>query len=218
MKNSAAWTDFVVCILFGWVGAHKFREKNVGMGILYLFTFGLFGFGWIIDSIRYLMAALKGERIQGNKTATYDPNAPLPVVNATNIILFNGEVCHYCSAATYVKTKNVVVGYSGGSQGVSIRVAKGMSYRVGASKAAPVRGNVEERTNGLLSITNKRIVFSGAKGAFDKKLTALSSVTPYKNAIDFQFGTQSFSLETKQSEIIYSILARIINSINEDEI
>ena len=218
MKWSESWTDFVVCLLLGWLGVHKFLEKDIGMGVLYLFTFSLFGIGWVIDIIRYLVAALKGERIQGKKSITYDMNVPLPIVNATNIVLSNGEVCHYCSPATYVKTKNVVVGYSGGSQGVSIRVAKGMSYRVGASKAAPVRGNVEERTNGLLSITNKRIVFSAAKGAFDKKLTSLSSVTPYKNAIDFQFGAQQYSLETKQAKFIYSVLARIINSINEDEV
>lgn len=47
-------------------------------------------------------------------------------------------------------------------------------------KAAPVRSDVEEKTDGILSITNKRIVFSANKGAFDKKLSAISSVTPHK--------------------------------------
>ena len=33
------------------LGAHKFYEGKVGMGILYLLTCGLFGIGWIVDII-----------------------------------------------------------------------------------------------------------------------------------------------------------------------
>ncbi|HBI63116.1 MAG TPA: hypothetical protein DDY31_18240 [Lachnospiraceae bacterium] len=208
---TAAWTDFVICLLFGWIGVHKFREKKIGIGILYLCTLGLFCIGWMVDVIRYLVAALKGERIQGNKPKHLSADDALPIVSS-NVMLSNGEVCHYCGAATHVKTKNVVVGYSGGSRGTSIRIAKGMSVRLGAHKAAPVRGDVQERTPGVLSITNKRGVFSGNKGAFDKKITALSAVTSYQNGIAFQFGDQQYPLETSEPEYVYEILARIVNS------
>lgn len=211
MVWTAAWTDFVICLLFGWLGVHKFREKKVGMGILYLFTFGLFCIGWVIDVVQYLMAAIKGERMIDKKKNQLFPNGELPIVQS-NLMLASGETCHYCGTATYVKTKNVVVGYSGGSRGASIRIAKGMSYRIGAQKAAPIRGDVQERTEGILSITNKRIVFSANKGAFDKKITSLSAVTPYYNGIAFQFGDKQFPLETKKPEYIYEILARIVNS------
>jgi hypothetical protein len=211
MVWTAAWTDFVICLLFGWLGVHKFREKKIGMGILYLCTFGLFCIGWFVDIVRYLMAAIKGERIQGNRPKRLDANAELPVV-PSNLMLSDGELCHYCGTATYVKTKNVVVGYSGGNRGASIRVTKGMSFRVGATQAAPVRGDVQERTVGVLSITNKRIVFSGNKGAFDKKISTLSAVTPYKNGIAFQFGDHQYPLETNEPEYVYEILARVVNS------
>lgn len=211
MTWTAAWTDFVICFFFGFFGIHKFREKNIGMGILYLCTFGLFGIGWMVDVIRYLMAAIKGERIQGNRPEHLSVDTELPIVSS-NLMLSDGETCHYCGSATYVKSKNVVVGYSGGSRGTSIRIAKGMSVRVGAHRSEPIRGDVQERTPGVLSITNKRIVFSGNKGAFDKKLTALSAVTPYKNGIAFQFGDQQFPLETNEPEYVYEILARIVNS------
>lgn len=211
MVWTAAWTDFVICLLLGWLGVHKFRERKVGMGILYLCTVGLFGIGWFVDIIRYLIAAIKGERIQGNRSKHLSANDALPVVSS-NVMLSDGEVCHYCGTATHIKTKNVVVGYSGGSCGASIRIAKGMSVRVGTQKTAPIRGNVQERTPGVLSITNKKIVFSGNRGSFDKKITALSSVTPYQNGIAFQFGSQQYPLETSESEYIYEILARIVNS------
>lgn len=211
MAWTPAWTDFVICLLFGWLGIHRFRERRTGLGILYLCTFGIFGIGWIVDSIRYLMAALKGERIKGNRPNTLAPDAALPIVQS-NLVLADGETCHYCGPATFVKTKNVVVGYSSGHAGASIRVAKGMSIRTGGSKGAPIRGDVQERTNGVLSITNRRVVFSANKGAFDKKLASLSAVTPYSNGIAFQFGETQYPLETKEPEYVYQILARVINS------
>lgn len=57
--NGMAWVKFIICFFFGFFGVHKFMEKKIGMGILYLFTMGLFGFGWIYDCIKYLIAAIK---------------------------------------------------------------------------------------------------------------------------------------------------------------
>ncbi len=61
------WWKFMVCMLFGYLGVHKFMEKKIGMGFLYLFTLGLFGVGWIVDTIRYLVIAIKG--IKNKNTA-----------------------------------------------------------------------------------------------------------------------------------------------------
>ena len=44
-------SKFLITLFFGWSGAHKFMESKIGVGILYLFTFGLFGVGWIVDSV-----------------------------------------------------------------------------------------------------------------------------------------------------------------------
>ena len=44
-------TALILCIFFGYFGVHKFYEGKIGMGILYVFTFGLFFFGWLIDII-----------------------------------------------------------------------------------------------------------------------------------------------------------------------
>lgn len=45
------WVALLLCIFLGGFGAHKFYEGKIGMGILYIFTLGLFGVGWIIDII-----------------------------------------------------------------------------------------------------------------------------------------------------------------------
>ena len=48
-KQCSKWTAFVLCLLLGVCGAHKFYEGKIGTGILYLCTFGLFGIGVLID-------------------------------------------------------------------------------------------------------------------------------------------------------------------------
>lgn len=47
-------TALLLCIFLGFFGAHKFYEGKAGMGILYLFTAGLFIFGWITDIFKLL--------------------------------------------------------------------------------------------------------------------------------------------------------------------
>ena len=46
------WISLLLCIFLGWLGIHRFYEGKVVTGILYLFTLGFFGVGWIIDIIR----------------------------------------------------------------------------------------------------------------------------------------------------------------------
>lgn len=45
------WVAFLLCLFFGYFGAHKFYEGRVGQGLLYLFTVGLLGIGWILDCL-----------------------------------------------------------------------------------------------------------------------------------------------------------------------
>lgn len=52
LKNK--WVSFFLCLFLGFFGAHKFYEGKIGMGILYLFTLGLFGIGWLIDLVALL--------------------------------------------------------------------------------------------------------------------------------------------------------------------
>ena len=52
VKNK--WVAFLLCLFLGFFGAHKFYEGKALLGILYLFTGGLFGIGWIIDCISLL--------------------------------------------------------------------------------------------------------------------------------------------------------------------
>ncbi len=49
------WVALLLCLFFGYFGVHKFYEGRILAGLLYLFTFGLFGFGWLIDCLILLL-------------------------------------------------------------------------------------------------------------------------------------------------------------------
>ena len=48
-KTCKKWVSFGLCLFLGAIGAHKFYEGKTMLGILYLFTGGLFSLGWFID-------------------------------------------------------------------------------------------------------------------------------------------------------------------------
>ena len=58
MNEKNALTEFLLCLFLGVFGAHKFYVGKIGLGILYLFTAGLFGIGWFIDTIVILVRLL----------------------------------------------------------------------------------------------------------------------------------------------------------------
>ena len=49
MNQKSKPVAYVLWFFFGLIGFHKFYLGKVGVGILYLFTLGLAGIGWIID-------------------------------------------------------------------------------------------------------------------------------------------------------------------------
>lgn len=62
------WVAFFLCLFFGYLGIHNFYAGKVGMGFLYLFTFGLLGIGWIVDIIRILAGSYPdkwGRKLEG---------------------------------------------------------------------------------------------------------------------------------------------------------
>jgi len=40
---------YLLWFFLGFLGVHKFYLEKIGVGILYLFTFGIFGIGWLVD-------------------------------------------------------------------------------------------------------------------------------------------------------------------------
>jgi TM2 domain-containing membrane protein YozV len=58
-KLVSKWVAFFWCLFFGVFGFHKFYEGKIGMGILYLLTFGFMGIGVCIDLLVLLFRPRK---------------------------------------------------------------------------------------------------------------------------------------------------------------
>lgn len=41
----------LICIFFGWLGIHRYLVGKLGTGLIYTFTGGLLGIGWIYDIV-----------------------------------------------------------------------------------------------------------------------------------------------------------------------
>ena len=57
---------FLLCICFGFLGAHRFYAGKIGTGILQIFTFGGLGIWWLIDLIMIIVGSFTdgdGEKI-----------------------------------------------------------------------------------------------------------------------------------------------------------
>lgn len=74
---------FLACLFGGWFGLHKFMEKKIGIGILYLLTCGICGVGWIIDCIIYGSRVFKKSSTQKTTPQPVETNKPEPVQVST---------------------------------------------------------------------------------------------------------------------------------------
>lgn len=83
---------------------------------------------------------------------------------------------------------------------------KGVTYRIGASRGIPVKKRVQEYTNGLLYITNQRIIFVAREKGFEKKVKDLTATIPYSDAVGLQFGGKTYCLLLPQSDLVVRTL------------
>ncbi len=48
------WSTFFICLFLGVFGVHRFYVGKAVTGFIYLFTFGFFFIGWLIDLVKIL--------------------------------------------------------------------------------------------------------------------------------------------------------------------
>jgi hypothetical protein len=51
VSSKSKVTTAILTVLLGELGIHRFYVGKIGTGLIYLFTCGIFGIGWIVDMI-----------------------------------------------------------------------------------------------------------------------------------------------------------------------
>lgn len=109
----------------------------------------------------------------------------LPLVNSFGLILKGDEQVHFRGRADLLEERVISRKYQGGSSGVNIRVARGVSFKVGQHKGRSVseKGivNIDE---GDFYVTSQRLVYKGGKKNFSLTFTQLVGYEVFKGGID----------------------------------
>ena len=133
----------------------------------------------------------------------------LPVINADKLFLKSGEVCHYADCAIYEK-KTVRKKYVRKSTGYSMPgLFKGTRINLGGGNTDVVDNVSHDTYNGVLYVTNKRIIFANEQSNFSKKVEDLVSATPYSNCIELQFEKETLKVFVPDGAIVHSVLKMI---------
>lgn len=136
----------------------------------------------------------------------YDTGSTLPRVNYPNLIMLSSEAILYAAPAHTFVEREQVVGYSGGSSGASVRVAKGLTVRTAATRGKPIRQNVKKFNNGDYIVTNQRIIFIGQNDSFEfknSKVTAIKMLAP--NAFVILAGSRSKNIAVDAGQMKYAV-------------
>lgn len=127
---------------------------------------------------RLVKALVLKDLAEGHTSTRITVNNILPVV------LRRGETVQWIFNQVSLREQRTRVSYEGGSRGVSLRVMKGVSYRVGAYKGHRVE-NVEMATvgQGDLAVSTNAIYFLCPPKTKKTTLAAIVSVDTYDDGI-----------------------------------
>lgn len=103
--------------------------------------------------------------------------------------------------------------YVGGSQGVSIRIAKGLYYRTGSFKGERVQtSETVHADTGLLGVTNKHVYFAGPSKRFRIAYNKIVSFEPFSDGIGVQRDAQTAkpqSFSTGDGWFTYNLITNL---------
>lgn len=109
---------------------------------------------------------------------------------AVSIRLGTGEACYYSAPAIWHELRRVTTRSNLGSVGYSFRIARGVYYRSPRVRLPSVTADVLTAIDaGSVYITNKRVIFDGARGNKTIRLSALLGFEPYSNGLQLEKAT-----------------------------
>lgn len=132
----------------------------------------------------------------------------LPRFNPSTIMLENGETCHFMDRAALAVQKTEKV-YKGKRSGGSYRLTKGFTIHSGNSTTRPIEQNWYEFKEGVVFVTDRRIIFVAQDHGFEKNLRDLTAIIPYTDAITLQYNSQTMTLMLPQPQLMAKVIRMV---------
>ena len=129
----------------------------------------------------------------------------LPRFKPATIMLAQNETCHFMDRAALAVQKTEK-SYWKRRSGSSYKITKNWTIHSGSGLIKPVEQSWYEFKEGVIFVTNERIIFVAPKKRKEKKLKKLTAIIPYTDAIAFQFGSETITVVVPQSELIALVI------------
>lgn len=189
-------------------------DKEQTIGILVMIP--IFGFISLMLMQEYKMSKRRNANKDVNKEneKILELEERLPVIEESPIYL-KGDVLHYLEPATLLITKNKMVGRTGKTGGISVRLAKGIYARTGSYGGNPIYRDVTYTFNGQLAVTNNRILFIHPQKGFEIRLKDISLIDPYSDGVSIQTKSKAYSFMLKEPRYFLALVKKVLENNRE---
>lgn len=132
----------------------------------------------------------------------------LPTFRPSTLLLEQNETCHFMDKCAIV-IKKKEKSYHTKRHGGGYKLTKNYTMYSSGGTTRPLEQEWYEYKEGIVFVTNKRIIFVEPENGFEKKIKSLSAVVPYTDAISLQFGNQTITLMMQQAQLMTIVLQMI---------
>lgn len=109
----------------------------------------------------------------------------LPRINGSGVVARKGEWFHWSCLSTLLEEHVTGRKYLGASQGVSIHVARGVTFHTGGQRGHAVNETgLVVVAHGELFITSQRLIFAGDLKSFDLKFEKIVNLQIFSNGLN----------------------------------
>jgi hypothetical protein len=140
----------------------------------------------------------------------------LPGCKTPSFVTQKDEVAYWEISSNLVLTRTNTTGNTSQGSKVRIKVAKGASYRLGASRSISINEHTTANHPGVFGVTNKGVIFAASKQSFAIPFTQLHSFDAYSDGIGLQKNDSELLLQfydKQMSEVVFKVITNAINAI-----
>jgi hypothetical protein len=142
-------------------------------------------------------------------------NGELPI-KQVDINLKKSEQCYFSIYADWLENRTVTERINYGGVGYRMKIMKGVYYRAGSVKVQRITSEQQQVIDrGNIYVTNKRIIFVGAKKNSNIQLSKVLSVTPYSDGVGIEkdSGKSPILRVSDNADVFAMVLGRMINDL-----